>query len=461
MIAKLKIINFLGVRQLEVELGKLTMFCGDNAAGKSSMQQALRYALTAEPTRVSAKSEYAMLVNDGGKKSEVEVVMDDGEVFACSITGSGKRSGEPNDVPDVLPFLLDQTRFADRASPAERRELLFSLLAEPVKADKVLAKVRMLGGDVGFAEKVTPLLRSGFSTMQAQCEEYAKEQRAAWKSITGETYGADKAPNWHPPVGIYSDRMELAGLLSERERAEADAMRALNDFMPEYEKVKQTLTVKGVKLTCHDCGAEVGFPPEEVEQAEAGLASAETTLKFLQTAVDTATEQLKQSRDAKAFMDSKYREMEDQESRAFEAHQNAEAWKLLAGLFSFDSIPQQFLDPVVKALNARLAWSASETGWPQVAFSSDGEVIVGGRLYKLCAESEKWRADAMLAEALSTLSGLNLLVLDRVDVLAPAKRGVLVNWCMKSDAQCLLFATLKQKPEGLPAFWLEHGEIVE
>ena len=57
-------------------------------------------------------------------------------------------------MPDALPFLLDQSRFADRASPAERRELLFSLLAEPIKADKVLAKVRMLGGDVGFAEKV-------------------------------------------------------------------------------------------------------------------------------------------------------------------------------------------------------------------------------------------------------------------------------------------------------------------
>jgi energy-coupling factor transporter ATP-binding protein EcfA2 len=460
MIARLRVINFLGVKQLQVELGKLAMFCGDNAAGKSSLQQAIRYALTGEPTRVKLKSEYGMLVSEGSKKAEVELTMDDGEIIEVSITASGKRSGEPNDVVEVMPHLLDHSRFAGASSASDRRELLLTLVSEPIKADKVLAKVRMQGGDVGFAEKVMPLLRSGFGAMQKACEEYAKEQRAIWKSVTGETYGADKADGWKP-VKLNREAEELAALLQDRVRAADEADRSLNEFMREYDSIKRTLISSEVRLQCPDCGTVVSHSQEEIEQAQAAMEVAESTRQFLHSALVNAQGLVVQSQQARESAEALARQLEDQETRAAEAHSSVEGWAKLAELFSPDSIPKQFLEPVIEAFNARLAWSAAETGWPQTAINGEGNILVGNRPYQLCSESEKWRADAMIAEALSHLSGFKLLVLDRVDVLAPKHRPSLIAWCMKSDAQCLLFATLKQKPDGIPAYWLERGEIVE
>jgi hypothetical protein len=464
MIAKLKVINFLGVKQLEVDLDKLTMFCGDNAAGKSSLQQAIRYALTGEPTRVKLKSEYGMLVGEGSKKAEIVLDMEEGEedrTVEVSITASGKRSGEPNDVNEVLPYLLDHSRFAGAADATERRELLLSLI-DPIKPDKVLAKVKTLGGDVGFAEKVIPLLRSGFMAMQRECESNAKEERARWKGITGETYGADKADGWKAtksPAEIEAE--EIAALLPENVRAANAAENSLNEFMREYDSIKRTLIASEVKLTCPDCGTVVTHSQEQIEQAQAEMERAENTRQYLHNALVNAQSLVAQSQQARDDAEGMAAARENKEAMAAEVHSSVIGWVKLAELFSPDGIPKQFLEPIIEQFNARLAWSAAETGWPQTAMNGEGNIMVGNRPYQLCSESEKWRADAMIAEALSHLSGINLLVLDRVDVLAPKHRPGLVQWCMRSDAQCILFATLKQKPEGITAYWLERGEIVE
>ena len=74
--------------------------------------------------------------------------------------------------------------------------------------------------------------------------------------------------------------------------------------------------------------------------------------------------------------------------------------------------------------------------------------------------------DAMIAEAVSHLSGVRLLVLDRVDVLDMAGREDLLYWLdgLAADGEidsALLFATLKALPANLPenieAIWIENG----
>ena len=72
----------------------------------------------------------------------------------------------------------------------------------------------------------------------------------------------------------------------------------------------------------------------------------------------------------------------------------------------------------------------------------------------------------MIAEAVSFLSGVRLLVLDRVDVLDLDGRADLLYWMdgLAEDGEidrALLFATLKALPVKLPgmveAFWIENG----
>ena len=95
------------------------------------------------------------------------------------------------------------------------------------------------------------------------------------------------------------------------------------------------------------------------------------------------------------------------------------------------------------------------------------EIRAGGRPYGLLSESERWRADAAIAEAIAHRSGLGLLVLDRLDVLDLDGRSRCIRWLAglaRRGAQVIVMATLKACPERLPegvrCVWLEGGRIV-
>ena len=53
-ITAIKTQNFIGARDVDVKLSKpICLFAGKNASGKSSLQEAVRMALTGESVRVS------------------------------------------------------------------------------------------------------------------------------------------------------------------------------------------------------------------------------------------------------------------------------------------------------------------------------------------------------------------------------------------------------------------------
>ena len=94
----------------------------------------------------------------------------------------------------------------------------------------------------------------------------------------------------------------------------------------------------------------------------------------------------------------------------------------------------------------------------------------GLRPYEMLSESEQWRVDAMIAEAISHISGLKFVTLDRFDCLDTQGREDLIYWLdgLASEGAidtALIFGTLKSKPDAahLPdtveAFWIENGVI--
>ena len=153
-------------------------------------------------------------------------------------------------------------------------------------------------------------------------------------------------------------------------------------------------------------------------------------------------------------------------SEAFKKGAKAYLWGMLAGLAP-NGIQGEILAEALEPINDRLARSANETEWLRVGIDADmGISADGGRPYALLSESERWRADAMIAEAVSHLSGVRLLVLDRVDVLDLAGREDLLYWLdgLAADGEietAILFATLKALPANLPenieAIWIENG----
>jgi len=70
-----------------------------------------------------------------------------------------------------------------------------------------------------------------------------------------------------------------------------------------------------------------------------------------------------------------------------------------------------------------------------------------------------------ITDAIASLSGLGLMIIDRMDVLDIASRAKFMQWInsiMGEYDSILIFATLKQPPAlpaGMKAHWIENGEV--
>lgn len=147
-------------------------------------------------------------------------------------------------------------------------------------------------------------------------------------------------------------------------------------------------------------------------------------------------------------------------------HADVMDWTAIADALAPDGIQADLLSEALAPINRRLSMQANSAQWPTVNISEDISITYGMRDYAMLSESEKWRADAMIAEAVSHLSGIRLLVLDRLDVLDGQGREDALYWLddlaeAKEIDTALLFCTLKALPAQLlpniEGFWIENG----
>lgn len=212
--------NYLGIRAADIALDRpVQLFAGRNGAGKSSLQEAVRHALTGETVRVSLKKEYASLLTEGAESGFVEVVADGGAYAVALPSGKGTcfEAGAIN-------YVLDAQRFAS-LSPDERRAFLFGLMGLSSSGDAVKKRLADKGFDDARVALVMPLLRAGFDAACKEAQNRARDAKSAWKTVTGgETWGKDKAAGWRPPA--LPEGAAKAPTLLENARAkltEADA----------------------------------------------------------------------------------------------------------------------------------------------------------------------------------------------------------------------------------------------
>ena len=215
----------------------------------------------------------------------------------------------------------------------------------------------------------------------------------------------------------------------------------------------------GAQLASIEAELKQPFDTEALDKAQAAVAEISAQRAKSQAALDT---QLALKREAEAA--------DKKTAEALRHHIDVQQWDAIAEALSPDGIPAEILAEALDPINDRLHLASEDTGWPQVVVHRDMRITAGLRAYGLLSESEQWRVDAMLAEAVSHISGLHMLVLDRVDVLDLPARGELLGWLdVLADAgeiaTALLFATLKAAPSGLApstrAFWIENGVAVQ
>lgn len=592
-LSRLRISNFLGVRSLDVELRTTaTLLCGANGAGKSSCRDAVALALTGDLGRVGLKKEAAQLITDGAEAATIELVDADGDAYAVTISKAGRiTTGHKTEPHPAVAYALDAQRFA-ALSDTERRQFLLDLVG--VKMDPASVRDRLIArvwsGHTPSAEglqkldRIQPLLRAGFEAGSKEAKAQATAAKGAWRGVTGETYGSEKAKTWRAPAPQY-DAAALREALTQVQHADAaletwqrevgalerdEQHRArLRASLPPLVELAGQIPRRQTKFLADEAsmqaaeqeltrvsaaagaGPRVGlvhdlaaglqwalqFAPEGDErhayatgavglyerehgpldaaagdpEALAQLPALRDQLALMQRAVANARRDLQAALDAKAQADAINAELgevfdaaalaaareqvatikaqradhqakADRQRSLKEAADAADAktrgaavhaddvatWDAIGDALGPDGILADILADALGPINDRLAQHAADTGWPTVAIGADMTILAGGRAYRLLSESERWRVDAMLAECITHLSGLRLLVLDRMDVLDLPARADLLGWLdtladLGELDSALIFATLKGMPSNLPAHidahWLQAGTV--
>lgn len=177
----------------------ILLIAGHNEAGKSSLADAIRHAFTNEAGRVKLKKNYRDLVNDGAKKSLVNIEFErGGEIGGASVTLPAGTHHTDLTVTEVHQCLLDARRFASMPD-SDRRSLIYGLAGIRMNGKAISAKLIEAGANSEKVKAIEPILLSGFTAAEKEAAARVSECRGAWKAVTGEAYGKDKAVDWVAP----------------------------------------------------------------------------------------------------------------------------------------------------------------------------------------------------------------------------------------------------------------------
>ncbi|MCY1286450.1 Chromosome partition protein Smc [compost metagenome] len=313
-----------------------------------------------------------------------------------------------------------------------------------------------------------PKARESVERAQAEIDAFLPKVEALRAAAGGKVAGM---PCACPECG--AALLFLAGQLAKYEPTQADPEAAAR--LPEYERSLTVLenalksrtaerdaadaAVKQLDLLRKDAAADTGDADGELR------ATIEGQLKTLQDAIGKVGEELEAARAARRAI----AQAAELTAKAAQHHADVVAWEALADAFGPSGIPADLLSEALDPINERLAAAAVESEWMRIGIGADMAITGdGGRPYVLFSESEKWRADALLAEAIARLTGLRLLVLDRADVLIGAERDRLFWWLDDLAAAgeidtALIFMSLKAPPGALPdsitAYWIEDHQV--
>ena len=266
--------NYLGARAVELPITTpVVLLAGKNGAGKSSLQEAIRHALGGDAARVALKKDFKALMSDGASSSYATVATSEGEFSIVLPSGKGMHFDH-----GALPFVLDPARFA-RLDANERRQFLFGLFNLSPDGPAVVDALKARGCAAAKIEQVRPLLRAGFDAAAKEAQAKARDAKAAWRAVTAEAWGSEKAGKWAAPAPTETYGKDMIAA-AEAAVAETDAAIA---------EANQQIGEARAKARQH---AEARRQIEELKAKAARLQAARIKLNLDQAQLDEWTAKL-------------------------------------------------------------------------------------------------------------------------------------------------------------------------
>lgn len=563
--------NVLGVRaaDLTVAPGEIALVGGLNAAGKSSLLEAIAACVrgTHAARGVTTKKDAAALVHEGESIGSVSLDYEDGAVRVVWPEATTAQSGRP--IPLGSDIGIGVRPISDMTAKERMAELAPRLRIEPTREELVAwFDTHVPQADrpsIAVIDKLWEVIdTSGWDAAYAKAKQTGTELTGEWRGITGEMWGEKKAATWTPPMLVPGEAYDLeaeqallreaqnalekklgaAAVSAERqaearrieqempylERAAAEADAAATAALAELEGLLQgSVVTDGADPTgaraiitgehgpapCPACKTPLtariapdgdlhllGYDPasakairaaqEARKNQTAALKVAEAKAKTAQQVAARALADLDAARRlaaevAKALSAGVPTEEELEALRAEVARRQARVAAIEKGIkakacyrkWRLNDVLTQALAPApagvrgwvagarIEAFQEELATLAAHAKWPTPSVDVTGEMTMGGRAIGLCSESERWRANLIIAAALARRERACILLVDRMDVLVKQQRPGVFHLLRHIGIPAICAISMPD-PESMPnlaaagygaTYWMEKGVL--
>ena len=301
-----------------------------------------------------------------------------------------------------------------------------------------------------------------------QVEEWTAKIEETRKLAMGSKPGAIacKCPCCDSELVFTGDKLiEFDGDLHGNEDAAAklpeyeNALKTLKNAVTNGERDLAAATAAREQLALMNGSTEDAPSEEKVEAIKNKIALLRTSRDQAQKALDKINNDIRLASEAEA-----------KTKKAAEHHEDAQAWNAIAAALSPDGIPGDMLGAALKPINDRIAQSVERLGFPGNVRITDDMTIMedDNKLYAFSSKATRLLIDSMIAEAISFLSDIKFFMVDEFDLLDMPTRGKYLKWLVGMARvgeieSVIVFGTLKEKPENLPAdisvHWLVNGTV--
>lgn len=282
----LTISNVLSIARADIETSApITLISGDNMAGKTSIRDAISMAVLGTPSRVDKKKDLGMLLHDDAKKGRVVLSTSEGECSLALPKGEHIGLGEITGA-EYLPLVIDPSKFM-LLSLDERKRTLFELTGAKPSMKVIQPMLEKAGINMDLFGEVQALLRGGFPEVAKDAANRARDAKAAWRTTTGENWGADKSEGWEAeaPAGEAPTDEAIQAAKAAYEKTLND-MQNGSVFIGREQQRLEDSAGKAEQL------AELKDVASQLERREAKLEATRADLAQWSAKVDTITDQL-------------------------------------------------------------------------------------------------------------------------------------------------------------------------
>lgn len=210
---KLRVRNFLGVSKADLDLSAIFLVAGVNAAGKSSLCEALASAVCSSPLArgQTSKKAAASLLRNGTDKGSISLDYGPGSIRitypSCEIEQAGKPAslGTPLGIGSarLMALTLEQRarqigeRFKTQPTIADLREWTKEHPDAGVSTEELLT---ILWNDIDV---------QGWDSMHKTALEHGTKLKGRWEAVTSTKWGSKIAKNWCPSPLLPGEEYDL------------------------------------------------------------------------------------------------------------------------------------------------------------------------------------------------------------------------------------------------------------